>query len=424
MKTVGVIAEYNPFHNGHLYQLQKAKELTGADYAVIVMSGNFVQRGTPALIDKYARTQMALLNGADLVLELPVCYATASAEYFAKGAVSILAALGIDTLCFGSECGDVNILRATAEILSKEPQPFKAALEKGLQSGLSFPAARSHALSEYLTAHKDLSCAENLSGIHPADCIKILESPNNILGIEYIKALITLHSPMEVFTVCRTGSGYTDRALPEHAFGSAMAIRQSIFDGASLDSLSSYMPADSLPILKEELSCGFPVYETDFSSMLLYKLLSLKKEDYAAYLDVSSALSDKIHGLLEEYVSWPQFCSLLKSKDLTHTRIARSLLHILLDIRKDILAEYNAAGFSQYARILGFKKNSQPLFGALKAGSLPFISKLADAERLLSDTGKKQLSQDIFAAHLYDSVAAQKTGRTLQNEYRRQIVIV
>ncbi|MBO5165443.1 MAG: nucleotidyltransferase [Lachnospiraceae bacterium] len=436
MKTVGIIAEYNPFHNGHFYQLQKAKELSGADFAVVVMSGNFVQRGTPALIDKYARTKMALCNGADLVLELPVCYATASAEYFAKGAVSLLSALGVDALCFGSECGDVSVLQTIAQILSDEPDAFKAALEKNLQLGVSFPVARSRALREYiafstdLLCKKDLACKENLSHkeelslTEPEVLTKILESPNNILGIEYIKTLISLHSSMEVYTVRRTGSDYSDTTLPDHTFSSAMAIRQSIFEGSSLDTLSSYMPKDSLHILKEALSDGFPVCENDFSGMLFYKLLSLQNKDYTSYLDVSPSLSDKISGLLEQYTSWSQFCSLLKSKDLTHTRISRSLLHILLDIKKNDLQEYRLSGYSGYARILGFKKSSQALFGTLKTASIPLLSKLADADKLLSDTAKKQLAQDIFAAHLYDGTVAQKTGRTLQNEYRRQIVIL
>ncbi len=424
MKTVGIIAEYNPFHNGHLYQLQKAKELSGADFAVVVMSGNFVQRGTPALIDKYARTKMALHGGADLVLELPVCYATASAEYFAKGAVSFLSALGVDALCFGSECGDVAVLHSIAQILSKEPASFKASLENHLQKGCSFPAARSLALKEYILAEKETNCQSRLSALQPEYLIKTLESPNNILGIEYIKALLSLHSSMEVYTVCRTGSGYTDTSLPDHAFSSAMAIRRSIFEGGSLEALSSYMPEDSLHILKEELSCGFPVCENDFSGMLLYKLLCLQNEGYTSYLDVSPSLSDKIDGLLEQYTSWSQFCTLLKSKDLTHTRISRSLLHILLDIKKEDLQVYSDSGYSGYARILGFQKSSQSLFGNLKIASIPLLSKLADADKLLSDTAKKQLAQDIFAAHLYDGTAAQKTGRTLQNEYRRQIVIL
>ncbi|MBQ9135418.1 MAG: nucleotidyltransferase family protein, partial [Lachnospiraceae bacterium] len=375
-------------------------------------------------------------NGADLILELPVCYATASAEYFAKGAVSLLSALGVDALCFGSECGDVTALQTIAQILSDEPAAFKTSLEKNLQSGASFPVARSRALREYITFandfhdKQDLSYKENLSPIkelfrtEPETLTKILESPNNILGIEYIKALISLHSSMEVYTICRTGSGYSDTALPDHAFSSAMAIRHSILEGSSLDTLSPYMPKESLHILKEELSDGFPVCENDFSGMLFYKLLSLQNKDYTSYLDVSPSLSDKISGLLEQYTSWSQFCSLLKSKDLTHTRISRSLLHILLDIKKADLQEYGASGYSGYARILGFKKSSQTLFSNLKTTSIPLLSKLADADKLLSCTAKKQLAQDIFAAHLYDSTVAQKTGRTLQNEYRRQIVIL
>lgn len=423
MKTVGIIAEYNPFHNGHHYQLTKAKELSGADFAIVVMSGDFVQRGTPALIDKYERTKMALYGGADIVLELPVCYATASAEFFAKGAVSLLSALGTDALCFGSECGDTAVLYTLAKILSDEPISFKLSLEKHLQAGHSFPHARSLALKEYLYSLPD-ACSDKKLFRLQTDLEEIISSPNNILAIEYCKALLSLHSPMEVYTLRRTGNSYTDTSLPAHAFSSAMALRQSIQKGTSCQALSPYLPADSLHLLENALKDSFPIYEDSFSHMLFYKLLSLQNTGYTDYLDISPSLSKKISSLLEQYTSWSQFCTLLKSKDITHARINRSLLHILLDLKKEHMQEYLTVPFTGYARILGFKKDSQALFSRLKRGEIPLLSKLADADSLLTPAGKKQLSADIFAAHLYDSIAAQKTGRTLHNEYRRQIIIL
>lgn len=415
MKTVGIIAEYNPFHNGHLYQLEQAKKLSGADYAIVILSGDFTQRGTPALVDKYARCEMALSGGADLVIELPTCYATGSAEFFARGAISILDKLSVDALCFGSECGNVDALKRVAHILAEEPEDFKLFLRENLKKGMSFPAARSLALEQY-SGFSVASAAYDAS---------LLKSPNNILGIEYLKALYRRNSTMEVYSVMREGAGYLDTDLRNDSFCSALAIRQCIFDGGDSSRLSASMPCEALRILNRELSTGYPVSIDDFSSMLFYRLLSLQQEGYTAFADVTEALSDKISGQLMQYRSCSRFCdNLLKSKDLTRTRLNRCLLHILLDIRKQDMAAYADEDDTFYARVLGFRKSSEALFGRLRDTSLPLISKMADSPKQLSPLGLKQLSSDIFAAHLYDSIRAQKTGSPIQNEYRRQIVMI
>ncbi len=418
MKTVGIIAEYNPFHNGHLYQIEKAKELSGADYAIVVMSGNFVQRGTPALLDKYARCEAALLCGADLVIELPVCFACGSAEFFAKGAISILQNLNVNALCFGSECGDIDILEKIAAILTEEPQSFRDALSRALESGFSFPVARTKALEHYLTATEssDTQQAQSFSAI--------LQSPNNILGIEYLKALYTLSSSMKTYTVKRQGSHYSDTTLPTRGYSSATAIRKHVLDTACTNGLSDHMPFAALSVLEREFALNHVVFEDDLSGLLLYRLYSLQANGYTEYMDISPALSDKINRQSEHYVSFTQFCELLKSKDLTHTRISRSLLHILLDIKKDDIHLYAENGYAQYVRLLGFREASSPLLRILKTGALPIISKLADAEKQLNTIANKQLAQDIFATHVYDGIVAQKTGRPILNEYRRQIVII
>ena len=263
MKTVGIIAEYNPFHNGHLYQLKKAKEITGADFAVVVMSGDFTQRGTPAVFDKYTRCRLSLLAGADLCIELPVVYATASAELFAKGAVSLLSALGVDALCFGSECGEIAPLREIASLLFAEPPAYKEALNKALKEGLSFPSARAVAVRKCAhagslpgadaAAFNNLPSAGSLSGVDAAASSSlsgvdatasgslsgmdaaasdVLASPNNILGIEYLKALLALekngqHAPVP-YTIKREGDGYLSHTLSEESFCSAMALRKGI----------------------------------------------------------------------------------------------------------------------------------------------------------------------------------------------------
>lgn len=417
MKTVGIIAEYNPFHNGHLYQMQQAKKLSGADYVIVVLSGNFTQRGTPAILDKFARCETALLGGADAVFELPVCFATGSAEYFARGAVALLDGLHVDALCFGSECGDIHALSRAAAILAKEPAVYKKFLKENLHRGLSFPAARSHAMAQY-----SVSVSEDAKDIIPKD---LLRTPNNILGIEYLKALYRRQSTMETYTLPRKGAGYSDTALQKGAFASAMALRKKLFGDADFELLSSFLPESSLHVLKRELLPGYPVSMDDFSSMLFYRLLSLQKEGFTSYMDVSKALSDKICRHLCRYQSATRFGEqILKSKDLTQTRISRSLLHILLSITKKDMENFAAKGDALYARLLGFRKSSEALLGHLSKGSIPLLSKLADADKLLSPLGIQMLSHDIFASHLYDSIPAQKTGRPIQNEYSRQIVIL
>lgn len=397
MKTVGIIAEYNPFHNGHLYQLKKAKEITGADFAVVVMSGDFTQRGTPAVFDKYTRCRLSLLAGADLCIELPVVYATASAELFAKGAVSLLSALGVDALCFGSECGEIAPLREIASLLFAEPPAYKEALNKALKEGLSFPSARAVAVRK--CAH-----AGSLSGVDAA-ASDVLASPNNILGIEYLKALLALeknrqHAPVP-YTIKREGDGYLSHTLSEESFCSAMALRKGIAEGNP--DLLRYVPESIRQEFSDTCQTKSALCADDFSGMLFYKLLSEKDAGYDSYLDVSSDLSDKIRKNLGTFTTFSAFCeNSLKSKDITLTRVYRSLLHILLSIKKEDLP-----AAAPYARILGFREASFEVFGCLSKENIPLLSRLKDASSLLSPEALSCLSKDIFAAQLYEHVRMQ-----------------
>lgn len=416
MNVVGVITEYNPFHNGHKYQLDKIKELTHADYCVVVMSGDFVQRGSPALIDKYSRTKMALLNGADLVLELPVYYATGSAEYFAAGAIALLDRLGIvNSICFGSECGDISVLSSFAKVLAEESTEFAEALRHNLCDGLSYPVARNNALT---FVHKEL-----------AEHMDVLSSPNNILGIEYIKALYRRNSNIVPFTNKRLGSGYHDTILSQ-SNSSATAIRHSLEQMDNLLLIANHVPSNVFQILEEHFHVNYPIYQQDFSLPLNYKLLQHYNNGYMEFADITADLSDKIKKNLEQFTSCQEFCELLKSKDMTYTRISRCLLHILLDIRKTSLQNFIADDYVYYARILGLKQSSTDILNAIKTNtSIPLISKLADAENILMNTkypehALEMLYSDIFAAHVYDSVATNKFHTYLPNEYRRQIVKV
>lgn len=417
MKTTGIIAEYNPFHNGHAYLIRKAKEITGADYCVIVMSGDFVQRGAPAIADKYIRAEAALKNGADLVLELPVYYALGSAEYFASGAVALLDRLGVvDTLCFGSECGDITVLSEFARNLLDESSTFKRVLDRQLRLGLSYPNARNAALeasAPHLNAH-----------------MYVLTSPNNILGIEYCKALYRRNSSIQPCTVRRTGTSYHDASL-NNAFCSALAIREAMKGREFPDDIINLMPQSAYELLKEHYGHTCPITADDASLALHYQLLSQQASGYTMHPDIDQALSDRIMNKLPSYHNFSDFCEQLKTKNRTYTRIARSLMHILLQIDKTAFDVYQSEDYIYYAHMLGFRKDAEPLLSAIKKqSSIPLLSRLSNADELLSDNGRAMLAKDIYADHVYHSLVRHKfpAGSDSQeqsySEYQRKMLCV
>ena len=393
MKTVGLITEYNPFHNGHAYHIEKAKMLTGADRVIVVMSGDFVQRGAPAVMPKHLRAESALLSGASLIIELPVCFATGSAEYFAQGSISLLNQLGcIDSICFGSECGDLHLLKEIAQILADEPIEYQTALKQALKEGASFPAARQEALNIYSDKYSE-----------------ILASPNNILGIEYLKALAKIHSKMEPFTIKRIGAGYHDMDI-DGQFSSATAIRSDIYQLADVNSSSESLPLTHIQtqvpssgheLMKKNYQTRYPVKADDFSLLLKAKLLSETAGSLSHYLDMSPELANRILRLRNDYLSFEQFCDLLKTKELTRSRISRSFIHVLLGITNDWLTAMKAP--APYARILGFRRDHADLLGILKRTSdIPLIT--SPARAVLADTAYQMLELDIYASNLYESV--------------------
>lgn len=411
MKTVGLITEYNPFHNGHAYHIEKAKMLTGADRVIVVMSGDFVQRGAPAVMPKHLRAESALLSGASLIIELPVCFATGSAEYFAQGSISLLNRLGcIDSICFGSECGDLHLLKEIAQILADEPIEYQTALKQALKEGASFPAARQEALNIYSDKYSE-----------------ILASPNNILGIEYLKALAKIHSKMEPFTTKRIGAGYHDMDI-DGQFSSATAIRSDIYQLADVNSSSESLPLTHIQtqvpsscheLMKKNYQTRYPVKADDFSLLLKAKLLSETAGSLSHYLDMSPELANRILRLRNDYLSFEQFCDLLKTKELTRSRISRSFIHVLLGITNDWLTAMKAP--APYARILGFRRDHADLLGILKRTSdIPLIT--SPARAVLADTAYQMLELDIYASDLYESVITDLYGTPFHNELTKQII--
>lgn len=405
MKIVGLITEYNPFHAGHLYHMQQARELTGADYCVVLMSGSFVQRGEPAIFDKYLRTKTALLAGADLVLEIPVAFSTASAHEFAAYGVALLSAIGVDAVVFGSECGQIEILKQAAYALNHESAEFQERLRKGLKAGLTYPQARAKALEMEDT------------------WASVLSSPNNILGIEYLRAAEDLHSLMEFYTISRKGSGYHEDTLADANFPSASAIRGIIRNSLSkdkdlLDILASHLPAVTHPAY----TGAVPVFVDDFSELLNAAVLQMQATFSIA--DLSPELAARLAKPPYFPLSFEKRIQALKTRQLTYTRVSRALLHLVLGMREEDISRWKDEGYALYARILGFRRQSSPLLSCLhKKSSIPLITKMADAAQNLSPSALALLEQEVYASHLYQTVRMKRSG-VFQNEYTEGLVFV
>lgn len=402
MKVAGIIAEYNPFHLGHAHQIRFLRE-AGFDFVVICMSGDFVQRGAPAIIDKYTRARMALSGGADLVLELPSLFAVSSAEYFAAAGVKLLAALGcVDTLCFGYEGeapGEIRtLLCSLADYLNEEPASFRTLLGERVRDGLSYPAARAKALSDAFP-----------------EAGGFLSHPNNILALEYTRAIRRFGLSLSLLPIPRTDDGY-------HGVRSAEGIRALLFSGESAD---DYLPAEAAKLLRHAAASSHLTAPNDFSPMLLYQLL--REDDFTKYADCSRDLSKKLLKVRSRAATFSELVSFLKTKDLTYTRISRVLMNILLDHRQETLDAYERADSKNtlYAKILGFRRDRSPLLSVLKqSASIPLVSKCADASGLLSADQHRLFSLDIHASKVYHLVDSAKTGTHFPNDFEHPLEIL
>ncbi len=450
MKVIGIIAEYNPFHQGHAYQIKKLKETCHGDYVVIAMSGNFVQRGAPALMEKYSRTKMALSCGADLVLELPTLFATSSAEYFARGGVCLLHSTGIIThLGFGAETDDLDLLTELSAILSNPPSSYENILHKKLKEGLTFPKARANALescvfSSVLEKSGSFSNTEkntkNTNVPHLActakELAEILASPNNILALEYLKALKAIHSHIIPVPIQRIGKSY-HAAEMEADFCSAYAIRAFLEKREDFNSVEHtnwnsdnavkpnrfLLPETTMPAVSYNILQDYPhpfLYEDDFSPLLHYELLTKDIGSLSAWADSSPDLARRLVRERIHFTNWREFCRHMKTKNITYSRLSRLFLHILLHIRQK---EYESFPSPSYLRILGFRKSAQPLLTALKSNStLPVITRLADASNQLPVQAQHLLELDLRATDLYRLALTAKGDSTLKNDYQQQVI--
>lgn len=406
MNAVGIIAEYNPFHNGHLYHIEKAKEITESKYCVVIMSGNFVQRGDLAILDKYSRTEMALKNGADLVIELPVYFAASSAYYFSMASVSLLNSMGIvNSICFGSESGKVTDLKEIADFLSNEPETFKSLLKSELARGLSFPLARAKAV--------------NLSGVKNSH---LLVNPNNILAVEYLKALNLTNSKLIPYTVEREIAPYHAKKLTG-AVSSATAIRECLMKG-DFSSFENAVPKNTLEIWKREFALNHtPVSLEELNKILLYLISTKPPEELKTILDIDEGLENKLISTTTTNFKADDIIKGIKSKRYTRTKLQRALIHLLLNITEKDFNHYCNRGFAQYIRVLGFRKESSFLLKEIEAkGKLPMVTNLKNAKATLKKNAFKMLEKEIESTDIY--LLARNRPFAKKYEYTKPLVII
>ncbi|WP_223066729.1 nucleotidyltransferase [Paenibacillus caui] len=391
MSTVGLIVEYNPLHNGHIHHFHEAKRVTGADSAIAVMSGCFLQRGEPAIVDKWARAEMALHMGADLVLELPVSYAVQPAEWFAFGAVSLLAATGAVThLCFGTEAGGLEHLLPLAEMLEDERGELKAALSGELAGGASYPAAFAAA-------------AERLAAANPGapaggSAREMLMQPNNTLGLHYLIALKRLSSAINPASIPRLGAGYHDAEPGEGALASATAVRRLLLSPGGLDAARPYIPAFTADVLAREFAAGRgPVTWEHFRAPLFHALLQRSPRELAELHEVTEGLEYRLHKVLPA-LREPTVVALLeglKTRRYTRTKLQRMLAHILLGHKREVMSPAALAKGPDCIRVLGFGPKGRELLKQMKqSATLPVVTRAAGQPYV-------GLALDIRAASLY-----------------------
>ena len=438
MKAVGLVTEYNPFHNGHLYHLNKAMELTGADISVAVMSGDFVQRGEPAVIDKYTRASMALNSGVNLVVELPVNYAVSSAENFAAGALKVLDYIKVDSIAFGSESGDIERLSKLAHVLCDNEDTLYKEISKYTANGISYAAARQKVV-EKLT---------------DKDTAAMLTSSNNILAVEYLKAVIKNNYAIKPYTVQRQGDSYNDTDIRSE-YASATALRENLKNGMNkcIDSdcaagytidtimeenndinndknniinninISSYIPVKAGLILSSNTNY---IYPDDITEALFTRLLDILFasnydknvfiENVMQYPDVSKEIAGRLYKSAMDMItrtvpqrseskdnwafSFGSLCEHIKTKEVPLSRIKRALVRITLGLDKKHMEKY---ANEPYIRVLGFDKKGQEYLSYIrKTVEVPLITKTADYKEMLLD--------DIHAANIYNMMVAGKYG--------------
>lgn len=383
MKVLGIIAEYNPFHLGHLYHIKKSKELVQPDFTIAVMSGNFTQRGEAAIVDKWIRAETAIKNGIDLVLELPVVYAVQTAELFAYGGIQVLNHTGLTThVSFGSEIGDLAPLKRVANVLVSEDEAFKGLLKGYLQQGLSFPTARYRALVAYLQPTNQVDQEWN----------KVLASSNSILAIEYLKALKRTKSTILPITIPRINSAYHSPKLKK-GISSATSIRNEILNHGLSEKVREAVPSATFDILSKAFSeNNGPVGNHSLEDLLLGIIRRSSLSEISTWLDVNEGLENRIKDSAMSATNLSDLLSSIKTKRYVHTRLQRILTHGLLNLTTEKFSTLNTGNGPKYIRILAFSTKAAELMKKLKETSIvPVLTKAAHSSRY------EQQLQEMFA---------------------------
>ncbi len=410
MKTIGIVAEYNPFHEGHKYHIEESKRLTGGETVIAVMSGNYVQRGEPAAIDKFIRAKMALLQGVDLVVEIPAKFVLGDASTFAGAAVAILKALGVDCISFGSEAGEISKLKQIAELLAEEPAEYREKLKVFLEKGVSFAAARSAACEELIQGAGDL-----------------LHRSNNILAVEYLRQLELQKTSVKAVTVARKGMNYGELTLKEGSYPSAAAIRNRMDKTVEKSKIDDLLPKKSLDVI-EEINGTVKCEINDYFDILSAKFLTSSKKNLESLYGASEGITNRIYSNLLGIKTIEELDERVVSKRYSVTRLHRLYMQAILGIYKDELKnayEKYISGEGSYIRVLGFTEKGRTAIREIK-NSLPegwiLLTNINKEREFLSEEALKLLDFEINATSLYN-IVNKKDSYKFSDFVRRPVII-
>ncbi|ETI67963.1 nucleotidyltransferase [Neobacillus vireti] len=403
MRAVGLIVEYNPFHNGHAYHLEASKEAANADVVIAVMSGNFLQRGEPALVSKWYRTRMALLNGVDIVFELPYRFAVQKAETFANGAVSILDAAGCESLCFGSESGDLSAFHQTIDFLEEQHTRFDQHIKRFMDTGVSYPKAVSLSFRQLPESERYLDLAK----------------PNNILGFQYIKAINQQKSPIRPLTVARKNADYHDEDFSSETIASATSIRKAIFsneDGKS--KIDQYVPEPTKQLLQQYLHDYHVFHQWEnYWSFLQFRLIHSNPDELREIYEVEEGLEHRLLAAALVSNNFQEFMQKIKTKRYTWTRLQRLCVHILTNTKKAEMA--GNIEKASYLRLLGMTTIGKAYLNMRKKDfCLPLVSKLSSFK-------EKEILFDVKAARVYSlGIPNQYKSDMIRQEYKQPPIFI
>lgn len=396
MKVLGIIAEYNPMHTGHIYHIQKAKELTKSDYVVVVMSGSFTQQGNIAITDKFTRAKEAVKNGVDLVIELPAPFSVSDAGCFANKAIQILNGLNIiDCICFGAENNNISLFKNITDILINNDEEIWSKIKEKLKEGLSFATARNEVLKRYLNSEE----------------LKIISSSNNILGLEYVKSLKLTNSSIEAFSILRENNDFNSTKLSSN-YTSSTSIRNVLENNQNTDLLKNYLTKntyDTLTTLKL-------LFNNDFFDLLKYKIISMNLEEIKQINGVTEGFENKIKKEIIDCYDYESYLFKLKSKRYELSRIKRILVNILLNISKNDFNELKN-DTANYAHILAFNHEKKELLSHLsKKANIPVITNVSYKNtNILNNTQKRLLKFDMYASNIYSILNKSKLNKDYTN---------